>query len=362
MFDDFRGTKEFVSTNPTILKTDDNLFFDEAKSAMRDGNVQRAGACVQRAITLRNCSDLTAGGRREYLANLLDEASSVRRSFNSQYETVYAFLEKSVVPPNQQLPAQSPGQMKTREEKDKSEYYSPPSRNRAVFEVVSHGNSLGQVEGHLSTGETSRPGEIPSVTNPGGNSIGSMPSYRSWEGQSRKLSQRYFVRDNARDFFQVGRVFALVWHQAAGTGISKERQEKWPFSKDCFGQSIYCGIRRMIVVLEKHGHSLCVPISTYGDRGIAKSGLSKEDIAAHAYVYDSRDKINWPKDKYGLTKDAIAVDLDSGQQLREKSLIHFGKVHTVEWNLRVMSIGKVANRSRDRLLAYFQDEVTPPKK
>ena len=113
----------------------------------------------------------------------------------------------------------------------------------------------------------------------------------------------------------------------------------------------------MIVVLEKHGHCLCSPVSTYGGRGIHKPGLNKKDIEAHAMVHDRKKKPSLPNARHGMIKEPIAVNLTPGAELHKLSLINFGKIHSVEWNVKVMDIGKVTDQCRDQLVAYFSYET-----
>jgi hypothetical protein len=60
----------------------------------------------------------------------------------------------------------------------------------------------------------------------------------------------------------------------------------------------------------------------------------------------------------GMTKQAISVD-PSGpdQKLDQMSRINFGKMYTVEHNVKVMSVGKISEGSRHLLVGYFNIEV-----
>ena len=62
-----------------------------------------------------------------------------------------------------------------------------------------------------------------------------------------------------------------------------------------------------------------------------------------------------------IVKEPIAVkpaDLD--QKLHPKSRINFDKVHSVEHNVKVMHVGKVADKSLHNLSLYYQLAHFPP--
>lgn len=60
----------------------------------------------------------------------------------------------------------------------------------------------------------------------------------------------------------------------------------------------------------------------------------------------------------GMTKDPISVD-PSGpdQKLDQMSRINFGKMYTVEHNVKVMSVGNISEASKHLLVRYFEQEV-----
>lgn len=59
-----------------------------------------------------------------------------------------------------------------------------------------------------------------------------------------------------------------------------------------------------------------------------------------------------------MTKDPICIDpADPGQRFSQLSRIDFGKVYTVEHNLKVKDIGKVAAKSMDHFRRYFGELI-----
>jgi mRNA-degrading endonuclease toxin of MazEF toxin-antitoxin module len=59
-----------------------------------------------------------------------------------------------------------------------------------------------------------------------------------------------------------------------------------------------------------------------------------------------------------LNKKPIAVDKSSpDQKLQSSSRLNFAKVHTVNWNVKVMNVGRVARESMPLLVAYWKQSL-----
>ena len=101
------------------------------------------------------------------------------------------------------------------------------------------------------------------------------------------------------------------------------------------------------------------PINTYNSQGVTKPGLSESDRRAHAIVYmtDTRPFCLPEEEKY-LTKKPIAVEKASAdQKLDPMSRLNFKKVYTIEHNVKVMNVGKVAKDSLPALLGYWRQSL-----
>ena len=62
------------------------------------------------------------------------------------------------------------------------------------------------------------------------------------------------------------------------------------------------------------------------------------------------------RDECGITKEPIAVKPSRrDSQLDPMSRLNFGKVYTVEHNIRAMDIGMVTKESEHRLVGYFNN-------
>jgi mRNA-degrading endonuclease toxin of MazEF toxin-antitoxin module len=99
-------------------------------------------------------------------------------------------------------------------------------------------------------------------------------------------------------------------------------------------------------------------VHTYGGRGVSKPGLSKADREAHTIIYMSDTEPTKLPEESDLNKTPIAVEKSSSdQKLHPSSRLNFAKIHTVNWNVKVMNVGKVARESMPRLVAYWRQSL-----
>jgi hypothetical protein len=62
-----------------------------------------------------------------------------------------------------------------------------------------------------------------------------------------------------------------------------------------------------------------------------------------------------------MFKSPIAVSAASPEQkLHYMSRINFGKVYSVEWNVKVMNVGRVNRDSMIKFEGYWHNEATKP--
>lgn len=125
-----------------------------------------------------------------------------------------------------------------------------------------------------------------------------------------------------------------------------------------YGDPIYTKVRRMVVVRENPESCVCLLITSYSNRGVAKPGVKKSD---HAIVYSGRR----PPDplleeaptrgEAGLLPGSIRVTMDDlSDKLTETSRLNFARPYTVDHNVRVRNLGVVHPRSIEALKSHFQ--------
>ncbi|KIX04533.1 uncharacterized protein Z518_05403 [Rhinocladiella mackenziei CBS 650.93] len=179
-------------------------------------------------------------------------------------------------------------------------------------------------------------------------------------GISERLDPRYVLRHDAATFFCKGRVFSMMFHEPYGLkrGKSNSSSRDPNVSMGPKGVQIYSHIRRMAVIRQRHGYCVCVPISSYSGRGVTKN-MDSKDAQAHAIIYpSSRPKPPRPlEDEPDFKKRAIAVNMNEGHSLGTTSRIHFGKSYTIEWNIKVMDVGMIADNSMPEFEEYWKQEL-----
>jgi hypothetical protein len=100
------------------------------------------------------------------------------------------------------------------------------------------------------------------------------------------------------------------------------------------------------------------PINTYGGQGLTKNGLSTKEIEKHTIIYMAGTNPNALPQEHqrGLVKEPIAVNPAShDQKLKAMSRLNFGKLYTVEHNIRAMNVGMVTKDSMPNLMLYFHN-------
>ncbi|OJD14607.1 hypothetical protein AJ78_05067 [Emergomyces pasteurianus Ep9510] len=144
---------------------------------------------------------------------------------------------------------------------------------------------------------------------------------------SQMLDESYRIRSHPRRYFKVGQVFSVLWHEPAG---------KTGTTLTLYNEHVHSKIRRMVVLLEKQDCCWCLPIHTYGGRGIDKPSINHK---THA-VIRTPDVSCYGK-LSTMIQDEFIVTPEAGETLARTSLLDFGKVYTVEHNSKVKSVGKL---------------------
>lgn len=183
------------------------------------------------------------------------------------------------------------------------------------------------------------------------------------EGDTEQLFSTFRIRSDPRRFFKVGRVFMLLWVEPAGEqgtrvtdGISTRRPGT---TRGRYGEEVFSKVRRFVVIRESHNYCSALPITTYGERGVGKPHVKKSE---HAIIHTGRTAPDpLPSEEpsrgeEGMRPDAIRVEPDDREdKLDPRSRLDFGKVHTIQHNIKVKSYGKVHDRSLQALTDQFNN-------
>ncbi|KAJ0425002.1 hypothetical protein BJY00DRAFT_275711 [Aspergillus carlsbadensis] len=168
-----------------------------------------------------------------------------------------------------------------------------------------------------------------------------------------ELDPRYKVQ--YPDFFTPGKVFSILWHEDDARDSKGSHVSFGPLFRGKHGQAIYSTIRRMVVLKSFEQYSWCFAISTYGGRGLAKPGL---DPYKHAVMHMSGTPPRLGSNEPITIKEPLEVECERfDESLHSKSRLNFGKIYTVEHNVKVLPIGEISEASMPKFLEYAREEL-----
>lgn len=170
----------------------------------------------------------------------------------------------------------------------------------------------------------------------------------------RPLDPSYYVRSSSH--YRKGTVFAMVWSDAYNdshqTGDFSRMSDH--ISYVIHGERVYSSIRRMVVVREGRGFSVCIQITTYGRRGLLKFANYPETVEAHSIIYMDNTQPKALKDEPRSSKRPIAVTPASpDQKLEPSSRLCYSQPHTVQHTVKCKIVGRVTERDFPYVENYF---------
>jgi hypothetical protein len=97
-------------------------------------------------------------------------------------------------------------------------------------------------------------------------------------------------------------------------------------------------------------------ITSYGGQGTLKRGCKASE---HTIVHLKGTDPAWiPGERErGMTKEPIMIEpTDTRETMNPSSRLRCGKIHSIEWNVKVRDIGMVASPDKEKLLRYYMDQ------
>jgi hypothetical protein len=373
---DYASCEEFVAKNPTILQDDPNSFLQEALQLEKEGRSSQARVNVQRSILLRQCRKTSHNGRQDFFSGLKRKDPNILGAFVDDFDKTMKAVRRAAQTETENNNAPD---IKTHGP-DRPYRGSADTTLSSGMQTMNLGyqNRQGLTNAPGAGLERQNPATQYGVSQPGpvprrfslipaeedseASAVGAPsiePEIRGTEKESEDLDPRYVKRSDARKFFVVGRVFALLWHENAGEGQTGREGYIDHTTEGRFGSRVFSHIRRMAVVIERKGYCVCIPIHTYGGQGILKRGLDLKERQAHSIIHASDTNPAAQKEERAvLVKKPIAVTMaNKEQKLDKSSRINFAKPHTVEWNVKVMNVGRVTPESLPAFKSYFRKET-----
>ncbi|KAM7216662.1 hypothetical protein V8F06_007977 [Rhypophila decipiens] len=236
-------------------------------------------------------------------------------------------------------------------EKDVEEEYVKVSRNPEAESVPSsRQNSISQ-----PLKEYQQPLDDSKLPN-----FDSLPfSVISFHSNISTITTGFTIVDKPKRFFQVGRIFAVVWFEPGGDN-PPGRKADLEWTTECpkyHGEKPIAKYRWFVVVRKRLHHSLCFNITTIGPKGPRKAdrGRGQDFVVLH----NSNVEPSKPFEVEGITRDPIAVIIEANEEnISPWARLDCGRIYTVEDHLRVMKIGRIHTASLPLLETYFKESVS----
>lgn len=190
------------------------------------------------------------------------------------------------------------------------------------------------------------------------------------------LNEKYRVYIGARDIdkvFGVGSLVAVFWHENFGTltpSLKQLPQAPQPGRSGpgwitlCSGpcEAIYSHVKRFIIISQRKGFSIGVPVTSYGLKGINKN-LPPTERNAHAIVYAFGKKPQPVLNEPTMDKHSICINMnDPSETLSRSSRVYYAKPQSIDHNIKVHFLGRVVKEHVDTLLGDFKSEYLTPTK
>lgn len=404
--------QKFIDKYPEILTENQTDFQREAIRLQREGKYSMFRTCIQQLLLLRECSNFYEGEYEIYFDRMKKGDTLTLRDFLEKFDKTSQGLKANAA---LAVPVQQGRRSEAQPPKSTGGGLSRvPAETRHAPENIRRGSGASDLPmslGNLNLGShydqvhpgsywqaderTNMPRTVTppiEVRRPTLGSVDGVP-HRSLQSDTNsqagdlsivdatrldirgtgeeheELDHRYRKRPDAKKFFVVGRVFAMLWHEGVGdkkgghiSQVERFKVERYNRKRGKYNEEVFSHIRRMVVVRNRHGYCWCIPINTYNYHGVAKKGLSREDREAHSIIYmdDTKPAID-PAERNMMVKNPIAVTAANlEQKLHYMSRLNFGKVYSVEWNVKVMNVGLVSVNSMANFTGYWYNEVTSP--
>jgi hypothetical protein len=188
------------------------------------------------------------------------------------------------------------------------------------------------------------------------------------------IEYRVRTAREALDFFRKGRVFEMLWGRYTSAIQAGCGTENTAITVHRYSQGIFSQVRRFVVVDVNRNRNFVYAwldndrssndckltrssaISTYGRQGALKRGCNASE---HTIVYlKGTDPVWIPGERErGMTKEPIMIEpTEALETMQPSSRLRCGKIHSIEWNVKVRDIGMVTPRDKAKLLRYYREE------
>ncbi|KAK6442486.1 hypothetical protein LTR95_001280 [Oleoguttula sp. CCFEE 5521] len=167
------------------------------------------------------------------------------------------------------------------------------------------------------------------------------------------LDPAYGVRKQPNRLFVPGKIFMVLWAEPAGASSLVTTLHTGGIIPGRHREQIFSKVRRFVVIRSGDRSCSALSILTYDHQGAKKQYL---DASENGIVYTGKSVPAGASRDRGLLKEAIRINPDDpSDKLDAESLIHYGKVYTIEHNIKVKPLGMVHDDSLEPLLRQFRE-------
>ncbi|RMZ15901.1 hypothetical protein D0862_01462 [Hortaea werneckii] len=177
------------------------------------------------------------------------------------------------------------------------------------------------------------------------------------DSYDRPSNSSYKTPGNPTRFFVPGKVFLALWATPADASASTRSTVFTRSYLEGTGLQAFSRVRRFIVVRSSPGYCSAIPIATYGGKGVSKPGANKNEhciIYTGAHVPNPLPKELPSRGEPPMQPIPIRVIPDNvAEKLDPTSRVDFGRVETIQYNIKVKAFGIVHGGSMQALHWQF---------
>ncbi|RYC63317.1 hypothetical protein CHU98_g2887 [Xylaria longipes] len=166
-------------------------------------------------------------------------------------------------------------------------------------------------------------------------------------GRSLDTSFRFVDPSKRRNFFKRGIVIRTLWPQPRSYDGGSRKEI---FKVDGWTEKIHYKITWFVVIQVFKAHCIALPVHTYGGQGTTKPDVDSSNHAALILEGDQQKLLQGEV----LSKDPIRMIAETVIDLDQASRINFSKPTTIEYNIKVVKVGRIVSADVGRLQDYFQ--------
>ncbi|KAJ9657216.1 hypothetical protein H2198_004442 [Neophaeococcomyces mojaviensis] len=178
--------------------------------------------------------------------------------------------------------------------------------------------------------------------------------------------QIFKMKDQLNRSFLPGKVFATIWHENHGQRLPDRRKKlsTKPTGTEGFATEVtndmrvYSHIRRFVVITQCHGHSIAVPVNSYGNRGLSQRAspngrMSDAEFRSYSSMFMNQKKLQYTHGEPKSTKEPICVNLPVRKEaLSPASRLYYAKLQSINYNTKFKHLGYVIPEHIARFMLF----------